>query len=135
LGAVVAICGEQRLAVLSLLFQALGMLSMVTVPAFWMLYSISVVTSGGAGPLYPALSALLANQIAAEEQGKLNGVSTALGSLMTVFGPLWAGATYDYVAPGAPFWRGAILFVLASALLAPVRAASPAHLSHTEAYR
>jgi len=134
-GRLVAVFGEQRLAVLSLLFQALGMLSMVTVPVFWMLFPISVVTSGGAGPLRPTLSALLANQIGSEEQGKLNGVSTALSSLMTVFGPLWAGATYDYVAPGAPFLSGAILLVLASALLARVRAAAPAHLSHTEAYR
>jgi MFS transporter, DHA1 family, tetracycline resistance protein len=133
-GRLVAIFGEQRLAIMSLLFQALGMLSIVTVPAFWMLFPISAVTSGGAGPLRPSLSALLANQLAAEEQGKLNGVSTALSSLMTVFGPLWAGATYDYVAPSAPFLVGAIVLVLASAMLARVRAA-PAHLSHTEAYR
>jgi hypothetical protein len=63
------------------------------------------------------------------------GVSTALSSLMIVFGPLWVGATYDNMAPGAPFWSGAILLVLASALLAPVRAAAPAPMSHTEAYR
>jgi len=134
-GRLVAIFGEQRLAMIGLLFQALGMLSMIAVPAFWMLYPISVVTSSGAGPLRPALSALLANQLAPEEQGKLNGVSTALSSLMTVFGPLWAGATYDYVTPGAPFLSGAILLVLASALLARVRAAAPAPVSHTEAYR
>ena len=134
-GRLVALFGEQRLAIAGLLFQALGMLSMITVPAFWMLYPISAITSGGAGPLRPTLSALLANQVAVEEQGKLNGVSTALGSLMTVFGPLWAGATYDYVAPSAPFLAGAILLVLASTLLVRVRAASAAHISHSEAYR
>ncbi|MFL5803502.1 MAG: MFS transporter [Roseiflexaceae bacterium] len=128
-GRLVSRFGEQRLAVVSLLFQALGMVSVVVVPFFWMLYPISAVTSGGAGPVRPALSALLANRLAAEEQGKLNGVSTALGSLMTVFGPLWAGATYDYVAPSAPFWAGAVLLVLASMVLVRVRAAAPANVA------
>jgi MFS transporter, DHA1 family, tetracycline resistance protein len=116
-GRLVARFGEQRLAIVSLLFQALGMLSIVVVPFFWMLYPISALTSGGAGPFRPSMSALLANRLEAEEQGKLNGVSTALSSLMTVFGPLWAGATYDYVAPSAPFWSGAALLVLASLAL------------------
>ena len=71
------------------------------------------------------MSALLANRLEAEEQGKLNGVSTALSSLMTVFGPLWAGATYDYVAPSAPFWSGAALLVLASVLLIRIKATAP----------
>lgn len=29
-----------------------------------------------------------------------------------VFGPLWAGITYDYVMPSAPYWTGAILLGL-----------------------
>lgn len=106
--------GERRLAVAGLLFQALGVLSAVVVPAFWMLYAINAVTNGGAGPLRPSLSALLANSVAAEEQGRLNGVSAALASLMSVFGPLWAGAMYDYIAPGAPLWIGAALLAAAS---------------------
>lgn len=120
-GRLVKLCGEQRLAAISLLFQALTLLSVVVVPWLWMLYPISALASGGAGPLRPALSALLANHVATEEQGKLNGVSTALSSLMTVFGPLCAGATYDLVAPSAPFWSGAVLLILASVLLSRLR--------------
>jgi MFS transporter, DHA1 family, tetracycline resistance protein len=127
-GRLVSRFGEQRLAVVSLLFQALGIVSVVVVPFFWMLYPICAVTSGGAGPVRPSLSALLSNRLAAEEQGKLSGVSTALSSLMTVFGPLWAGATYDYVAPSAPFWSGAVLLVLASFVLVRIHlAAAPTH--------
>lgn len=120
-GRLVKLFGEQRVAVISLLFQALSLLSIVVVPWFWMLYPISALTSGGAGPLRPALSALLSNRVTSEEQGKLNGVSTALSSLMTVFGPLCAGAMYDAVAPSAPFWSGTLVLVLASALLVRVR--------------
>jgi hypothetical protein len=48
-------------------------------------------------------------------------VGTALGSLMSVFGPLWAGAAYDSFAPVAPFWIGAIIFMLAGLLLTRVK--------------
>jgi multidrug resistance protein len=133
-GRLVRALGERRLAVVSLLFQALALVSIVVVPAFWILYPISAVTSAGAGPLRPTLSALLANQIGPDEQGKLNGVSAALSSLMTVFGPLSAGAAYDYVAPGVPFLGGAVLLVLASVLLARVQAVLPLNVGHTEAY-
>jgi multidrug resistance protein len=131
-GRLVARFGERRLAIAGLGFQALGLLGVGTASAFWMLYPIGVATSGGAGPLRPTLSALLANQLAPEEQGKLNGVSAALGALMTALGPLWAGATYDYVAPGAPFWIGAAALGLACAYLA--WASAPARAGQIEAY-
>jgi multidrug resistance protein len=130
-GRLVARLGEQRLAIVSLWFQALGLLAIVAAPVFWVLYPVSALASGGAGPLRPSLSALLANQLEPAEQGKLNGVSTALSSLMTVFGPLAAGAAYDYVAPSSPFWVGAAVLVLASLLLAAAKAAVPASAMHS----
>jgi MFS family permease len=63
---------------------------------------------------------MLANSVSSEEQGRVSGVSTALGSLMSIFGPLFAGATYDRIAPAAPFWIGAVIFVLGGLLLTRV---------------
>ena len=57
--------------------------------------------------------------------GKVSGMSTALGSLMSIFGPLFAGATYDHVAPAAPFWIGAALFMLAGLFLIRVKIKIP----------
>jgi MFS transporter, DHA1 family, tetracycline resistance protein len=51
------------------------------------------------------------------EVGLLMGVTTALGSLMNIIGPLWAGALFDRVMPGAPYWMGAAIFVLAALML------------------
>ena len=51
----------------------------------------------------------------------MSGVGTALGSLMSIFGPLFAGATYDRLAPVAPFWIGAVIFVLAGLILTRVQ--------------
>jgi len=45
------------------------------------------------------------------------GVATALGSLMSVLGPLWASSVYDHVMRGAPYWMGAAIFSLAALVL------------------
>jgi DHA1 family tetracycline resistance protein-like MFS transporter len=113
--------GEKPLAVNSLLLQAVATIGMVAVPALWMLYPIGVINSLGTGLIWPTLGALLANSVSYDEQGKVSGVGTALGSLMSVFGPLWAGAAYDSITPVAPFWIGAVIFVLAGLLLARVK--------------
>ncbi len=36
---------------------------------------------------------------------------------MNIFGPLWAGAMYDHVMVGAPYWMGAIILVVAGLML------------------
>jgi MFS family permease len=86
-----------------------------------MLFPVAVLNSMGTGLVWPTLGAMLANSVSAEEQGRLSGVSTALGSLMSIFGPLWAATAYDRVASVAPFWIGALIFVLAGLLLTRVK--------------
>ena len=112
---------EQPLAIHSLLIQALATLGLVSAPALWMLFPVSVINSLGTGLIWPTLGALLANSVSHEEQGKVNGVGTALGSLTSVLGPLWAGIAYDSMAPAAPFWIGALVFLLTAFLLARVK--------------
>jgi MFS transporter, DHA1 family, tetracycline resistance protein len=124
-GRLVALFGEKRLAIASLLFQALANLGTVIVPTYWMMYPLYTITSGGSGTIRPALSALLANSVSMEEQGKLNGVSTALNSLMNIFGPLCAGLAYDHIAPTAPFMVGALVLVLTCLLLVRVKVSAP----------
>jgi len=51
------------------------------------------------------------------------GVGTALSGLMSVFGPLWAGAAYDQLTSSAPFWSGAMVLALAIVVLVGVRPA------------
>ena len=113
--------GEKPLAAHSLVVQALAAIGIVTVPALWMLYPVSVLNSIGTGLVWPTLGALLANNVSSEEQGRISGVSTALGSLMSIAGPLWAGMAYDHIAPVAPFWIGALIFLLASVVLTQVK--------------
>jgi DHA1 family tetracycline resistance protein-like MFS transporter len=112
---------EKPLTINSLVLQALAAIGVVTVPALWMLFPVAVLNSVGTGLVWPTLGAMLANSVSSEEQGRVSGVSTALGSLMSIFGPLFAGATYDRIAPAAPFWIGALIFVLAGLVLTRVK--------------
>jgi MFS transporter, DHA1 family, tetracycline resistance protein len=123
---------EKPLTVNSLVLQALAAIGVVTVPAFWMLFPVAVLNSIGTGLVWPTLGAMLANSVSSEEQGKVSGVSTALGSLMSIFGPLWAGTAYDRIAPAAPFWVGALIFGLAGLLLTRVKVRAH-ESSHIEA--
>lgn len=125
--------GEKSLAVNSLLLQALAAIGWVVVPTLWMMYPIAVINSMGTGLIWPTLGAMLANSVSSEEQGRVSGVSTALGSLMSIFGPLWAGTAYDRIAPVGPFWVGAIIFVLAGLILTRVKVSEHEH-SHVDAH-
>jgi DHA1 family tetracycline resistance protein-like MFS transporter len=112
---------EKPLTINSLVLQALAAIGVMTVPALWMLFPVTVLNSIGTGLVWPTLGAMLANSVSSEEQGRMSGVSTALGSLMSIFGPLWAGTAYDRIAPVAPFWIGALIFALAGLVLTRVK--------------
>lgn len=109
--------GEKPLALASLIGQALGNVLIVLAPLFWLLYPLGVLTSAIGGFIWGTMGALIANRVETHEQGLLAGVNTALASLMGILGPLWAGVIYEHVAIGSPYWLGAIVFLLAAALL------------------
>jgi multidrug resistance protein len=120
---------EKPLTVNSFVLQAVATVGVVIAPAFWMLFPVMVLNSIGTGLVWPTLGAMLANSVSSEEQGRMSGVSTALGSLMSIFGPLWAGTAYDRIAPVAPFWIGALIFVLAGLVLTRVKVRAHAQSS------
>ncbi|HJZ45895.1 MAG TPA: MFS transporter, partial [Roseiflexaceae bacterium] len=122
IGRLVPPFGEKTLAIAGLALQALGFVAIIVAPSASMLYPIALISSASAGLIYPTLTALIANQVAPQEQGQVAGVSTALSGLMSVFGPLWAGAAYDQLAPAAPFWSGALVLLLGVIFLTRVRA-------------
>jgi MFS transporter, DHA1 family, tetracycline resistance protein len=116
--------GEQRLALSGLALQVLGFVGIVVAPAFWALYLITALIGAGNAFMRPTLTALISNSVSFREQGKVAGVTASLTSLTYVFGPLWAGVTYDYIMPSAPYWTGAILLALTWLLLARFRPAT-----------
>ena len=114
--------GDNKVALSSLLGQAIIDISIFFVPLFWPIFPLNMLVSAISAFTFPTLTTLSTDLVLHREVGLLMGVTTGLGSLMNIFGPLWAGAVYDHVTVGAPYWMGAIILGLAgSMLLRPAR--------------
>jgi MFS family permease len=124
IGPLVKRFGEKSVGLSGLFLQAIMSVGLYLAPAFWMMYPLNALTTGASGLIWPTMGALIANSVPQDELGKVNGVNTALGSLMSVFGPLWAGTMYDNVSPGAPFWLGAVILIAGCVLLLRVKVAA-----------
>jgi MFS transporter, DHA1 family, tetracycline resistance protein len=109
--------GEQSIAKVCLIGLALGALASFFAPMLWLIYPLMVFRTMTSSGVFATLGALTTSRVSPHEQGVLMGVSTALGSLMSVLGPLWAGAVYDRVMPGSPYWMGAGVLMIAALLL------------------
>ncbi len=105
---------EKAVAVTSLIGQIFTALAVFFAPAFRLIYPLTVLNSTLSTFTFPTIGTLASNSVSLREQGILMGVTTALGSLMSVVGPLCAGVIYDRVMRGAPYWMGAVIFALAA---------------------
>jgi DHA1 family tetracycline resistance protein-like MFS transporter len=105
---------EKAVAVTSLIGQVFTALAVLFAPALWLIYLLTVLNSTLSTFTFPTIGTLASNSVSPREQGILMGVTTALGSLMSVFGPLCAGVVYDRLMRGAPYWMGAVVFALAA---------------------
>jgi MFS family permease len=123
-GKLVPRIGEKRMAMASLIGQAIAAMLIFMAPALWMLYPLTIAQTAVVGFIFPAMAALTTNRVSEREQGKLAGVSAALAALMSAIGPLFAGLVYDHLMPGAPYWIGAIILVLAASMLATLKQAA-----------
>ncbi len=113
--------GEKTLVNVSLIMQGVLFIVVDHVPAFWMQYPVIVLLTAFNGLLWPTLTALIANTVSLQEQGRVAGIRTSLGGLMSVFGPLAAGALYDGVGFASPFLAGALVLFIAWLLMSRVR--------------
>jgi MFS family permease len=109
--------GEKQLAVVGFGTMSIAQLATFLAPAFWLWFPLGALASMAAGLIYPTMGAMIANSVSQNEQGQVNGVSMSLTGLMTALGPLAAGVAYDHLMPGAPYWIGTLLFVIAALML------------------
>jgi multidrug resistance protein len=109
--------GDTRVALVSMIGQSVFDVAIFFVPVFWPVFPLSMLVSAISAFTFPTLTTLSAELVLHREVGLLMGVTTGLGSLMNIFGPLWAGAIYDHVMVGSPYWMGAIILVLAGLML------------------
>jgi MFS transporter, DHA1 family, tetracycline resistance protein len=109
--------GEKRVALTGMIGQGLGYLAIFFAPLFWMVFPINMLVTAMGGFIWPTMTTLNTSRVQHREVGLLMGVTTAIGSLMNIVGPLTAGVVYDQVMVGAPYWMGALLLLLAALVL------------------
>ncbi len=113
--------GDRKLAVVGLMIQTVMYGLMAFAPQAWMLYPIAGMVSVGSAITTPTLTGMVSNGVSYREQGMILGVVASVNSLTRIFGPLWAGAAFDYINPGAPYWTGAIWIALALVITISMR--------------
>ena len=116
--------GNRRSIYLGLVLYGTGMLLFAFANQSWMMYVFLIPYCLG-GIAGPALQAVMAGHVPANEQGELQGALTSLMSVTSIIGPLlmtnlfayFTSSNAPFVFPGAPFLMGAILMLI-SAILA-----------------
>ena len=114
---------EKTYGLSSMLALAGFYVGMFFVPSLWLIFPLNMLASGMNSFIFPSLTTLSAERVENHEIGSMLGVTSAVGSLMNVLGPLWAGMVYDHVMVGAPYWMGAIILVLGAVLFSRVKPA------------
>jgi DHA1 family tetracycline resistance protein-like MFS transporter len=109
--------GDKVAATGSLLGQGAINLLIFFVPAFWLIFPLNMLTASLSAFTFPTLTTLCTDRVPHREVGLLMGVTTGVGSLMNVFGPLCAGGVYDHIMVGAPYWMGGIILAFAGLVL------------------
>ncbi|PYI83254.1 MAG: tetracycline resistance MFS efflux pump [Verrucomicrobia bacterium] len=118
--------GEQQAAAFGLAISALSYAGYGLATAGWMIYAILVIGSLG-GVTGPAVQGLISRNVAANEQGGVQGSLTSLASVSGIIGPPIAAGLFAYFIgdtapahlPGAAFFFSAVLTV--GALVLAVR--------------
>ncbi len=109
--------GEKISAVAGLLGSALLNISLFFAPFLGSFFVLNTLASGTSAFIFPALTSLTAERVSPHEMGELMGVTTAVGSLMNIIGPVASGLVYDHVMQGSPFWMGGLILIFTAYML------------------
>ena len=112
--------GERRALIIALVSSCIGMTLYGLATQGWMMYAILIVTCLSF-IVQAAVQGIVSNNVGADEQGTIQGALTSLLSLTGVIGPVVATEIFSYFTapeqtfklPGAPFFIGAVLTLIA----------------------
>ncbi len=115
--------GETKTAVFSFGAMILSFFLMSLVQAPWQVFALLPIVSLGA-MVTPAMSGIMSNIVADDEQGMLQGVIAGLAAIASIISPLFmTGLFFQYTQdeatfrfPGAPYLAAAVLCLIAAIL-------------------
>ncbi len=109
--------GEVRSVTIGYLIGAVSFVGYGLAPEGWMIYAILVFGSlGGIGG--PAAQGLISRNVAANEQGAIQGALASLGSVAGFLGPILSTSLFGYfISPKAPIQLPGVGFFLGALLI------------------
>jgi MFS family permease len=122
---------ERSLAVTGLVIMIVGYFAVAFVPTVPLLYAALALIATGGGLATPTLTGLVSLNVGQSEQGAALGAVQSLQSLSLIVGPVWAGAFFDHVGMGSPYWTAALWVLLALAALLRTPAMPHTRMSRT----
>lgn len=129
-GKIVPRIGEHRAALIGVVSGVVSMLALAFATHTWTAYA-AILVGMLQGLAYPSMNAIMSRQVAADQQGELQGGVASMMSLTTILGPLimsqtlgrFSEATAALYFPGAAFVLASALGLLSLAIV--VRASAP----------
>jgi multidrug resistance protein len=110
---------DRSIAAAGMWIQTLSYCLFAFIQRAWILWPASALTSLGAGVTQPTMTGIISKAVDETEQGVMMGTTQSVIALTRIVGPLWAGFSFDWLGPGAPYWSGAIMIALAALLVMP----------------
>ena len=112
LGKIIDFFGEKKLKFAGYLSVIIGLLLAVFIKNFWLFFAVMTLFSFGFGILRPLLLGSISREISENEQGSIIGLTSSLGSLTQIFGPLIGGLLINYFFPGSvAIVAGAVMII------------------------
>lgn len=88
-----------------------GLLLLPLAPTTAGFIGILTIVSLGIGLSYPAILGMISKLSDNNDYGVVMGVTQSAAHLAQIFGSLWAGFTFQYIFPSAPFISGGIIML------------------------
>jgi len=115
--------GNEKSVYLGIMMYTLGLLLFALASQTWMMFVFLIPYALG-GIAGPALQALMAGMVKADEQGELQGALTSTAAATSIVGPplmtntfaYFTGSAAPFYFPGAPFVLGAFFMLVALGL-------------------
>lgn len=109
--------GSEKAIYLGLTLYFIGLVLFALAKQAWMMYAFTFVYAlGGIAP--PAIQGIISGRVAANEQGELQGMTTALNSISTILSPLlMTNLFYQFTKPNALIYFPGAAFAAAALLI------------------
>lgn len=119
-GIVVRRLGEKRTLVAGLVLAAAGLGATAFVYSVPLFVALLVPSSVGAALSNPSLIALISQAGGEDEQGRVQGVSSALESMGRTLGPVWGNGFLDLFGEGTAYFSAAVVLALTALFAAGI---------------